>query len=220
MLGVIYFASMLLIGFLLDDYFEIIIAVAFAVWCLWKFISYKVEKNKDLRLRRNATEIEKQIKKATQPYISAERKYKAQIADLEKRNMELSRVLTRRYQNNPYFTEDLRQDYLRSFETTRLDRALSDDATVPEITAFEAKVPSFTRPNVFYKTNLKECHCKDHGNRHNPCKHMIRLALFVGATYDMNKDVEDLMRQYVEQRAEQTSNGKQAKSKQTRIADK
>ena len=220
MLGVIYFASMLLIGFLLGDYFEIIIAVAFAVWCLWKFISYKVEKNKDLRRRRNATELEKQIKKATQPYISAERKYKAQIADLEKRNMELSRVLTRRYQNNPYFTDDLRKDYLRSFETARLDRALSDDATVPEEIKLEAIMPSFTTPGAKYRTTLEKCGCTDKATRHNPCKHMIRLALFVGATYDMNKDVEDLMRQYVEERSDQTSNGKQAKSKKARITDK
>ena len=220
MAGYIYIAVMLLIGLVLGDRVGIVLGIIFAAVTIGFFIYFTISDKIKSRRQVKDAEIKKQIERSTRQFASAERKYKAQIADLEKRNMELSRVLTRRYQNNPYFTEDLRKDYLRSFETARLDRALSDDATVPKITAFEAQVPSFTRPNVFYKTNLTECHCKDHGNRHNPCKHMIRLALFVGATYDMNKDVEDLMRQYVEQRSEQTSNGKQAKSKKTRVADK
>ncbi|MBQ7779954.1 MAG: hypothetical protein IJ404_05610 [Clostridia bacterium] len=220
MAGYIYIAVMLLLGLVLGDRVGIVLGIIFTAVTIGFFIYFTIsDKIKSRRQLRDA-EVKKQIEKSTRQFASAERKYKAQIADLEKRNMELSRVLTRRYQNNPYFTDDLRQDYLRSFETTRLDRALSDDATVPQKIELSAVMPSFMTPGVKYTTTLEKCGCTDKATRHNPCKHMISLALFVGATYDMNKDVEDLMRQYVERRADQTSNTKQAKSKKARVADK
>lgn len=205
MAGYIYIAVMLLIGLVLGDRVGIVLGIIFTAVTIGFFIYFTISDKIKSRRQVKDAEIKKQIERSTRQFASAERKYKAQIAVLEKRNMELSSVLTRRYQNNPYFTDDLRQDYLRSFETARLDRALSDDATVPVEIKLSAKFPSFTKPNAEYITSLEGCKCEDNGNRHNPCKHMISLALFVGATYDMNKDVEDLMRQYVDQRSEQSA---------------
>lgn len=210
MAGYIYIAVMLLIGLVLGDRFGIALGIIYTALTIGFFIYFTISDKIKARRQLKDAEIKKQIERSTRQFASVERKYKAQIADLEKRNKELSRVLTRRYQNNPYFTDDLRKDYLRSFETARLDRALSDDATVPVEIKLSAKFPSFTTPGAKYITTLTECQCDDYKNRGKPCKHMISLALFVGATYDMNKDVEDLMRQYVDQRAEQSAQARRS----------
>ena len=144
MAGYIYIAVMLLIGLVLGDRVGIVLGIIFTAVTIGFFIYFTISDKIKLRRQVKDAEIKKQIERSTRQFASAERKYKAQIADLENRNMELSRVLTRRYQNNPYFTDDLRKDYLRSFETARLDRALSDDATVPKEIKLSAKFPAVT----------------------------------------------------------------------------
>lgn len=83
---------------------------------------------------------------------------------------------------DPFFDKPTRQKYVEAFKGARLDRAFASYLTAPSEVTISAKIPSFTKKGKVYTTSLKECDCDD---RHNPCKHMIGLALYYNAVYNM-----------------------------------
>ena len=97
---------------------------------------------------------------------------------------------------NPFFDKPTRQKYVEAFKDARLDRAFASYLTAPSKVTINAEIPSFTTKGEVYKTSLKECNCKDH---HNPCKHMIGLALYYNAVYNMT-DVKKILEDVVKER--------------------
>lgn len=97
---------------------------------------------------------------------------------------------------NPFFDKQTRERYVKAFRDARLDRAFASYLTAPSKVTINAEIPSFTAKDKVYKTSLIECNCKDH---HNPCKHMIGLALYYNAVYNMT-DVKKILEDVVKER--------------------
>mgnify|MGYP003295651908 CR=1 FL=1 len=259
MIGVIYFASMLLIGFLLGDYFEIIIAVAFVVWCLGQFIYHKVADKTKSHQRSDYTDdqkseienLKKQIDEKNEKirYLESKaykdfRTYENTLFRLEKelddqkveheRNLELALAkqreellesvknkcsedynkarafYTKIKSKDPFFDKPTREKYLKAFKDARLDRAFASYLTAPSKVTINAEIPSFTEKDKVYKTSLEKCNCDDY---HNPCKHMIGLALYYNAVYNM-PEVKEMLENTVKARDETKKREKEIKKEQ------
>lgn len=89
-------------------------------------------------------------------------------------------------------------DYTALIKNPRFKTALEDDTmrlvTVPEISA---KVRG--QNGGVYDVSLDSCTCMDFQTRHKPCKHMYRLAIFIGAlgAVDQSKVDESLNAYYL-----------------------
>ncbi len=94
--------------------------------------------------------------------------------------------------DNPFFSGNLYQRYCDAFRSHRLDRSLSRYLSRPSHVEIMAKIPSFSSDKL-YSTSITSCECKDFQLHARPCKHMVSLALFVNATYNMNRDANNLL---------------------------
>ena len=93
---------------------------------------------------------------------------------------------------NPFFSNDLYHRYCDAFRSHRLDRALAQYLSSPTHVEVMAKIPSSSE-DKFYSTTLTSCECKDFQLHGKPCKHMVSLAIFINATYNMKRDANTLL---------------------------
>lgn len=73
------------------------------------------------------------------------------------------------------FSEDVPK-MLDSVITGRLNNAFDSNLSIEN---FTTEFPSSDKTKT-YTTTLTSCNCKDRGNRHAPCKHMLYLAYTLG----------------------------------------
>ena len=90
--------------------------------------------------------------------------------------------------NLSFFTEKGAREMLAAMETTRLERALKERIVFENIEVDHATSPhkvktvaNSAKSNAKYRTSLVSCTCPDFQGRRLPCKHMIALAIRVGA---------------------------------------
>lgn len=143
--------------------------------------------------RQNTREQETQAEKK-------EKEYQDRIEALQNHNKRLNNVVAEMDSHNPFFDDELREKYIQSFQSKRLARSLANEFLVPEKIHVVAEMKSFTTENKKYKTSLAECNCRDYQTRHLPCKHMISLALFLNATYNMKGEVNLVLQSMVAER--------------------
>ena len=99
---------------------------------------------------------------------------------------------------DPFFDKPTRQKYVEAFKDARLDRAFASYLTAPSKVTINAEIPSFTAKDKEYITSLTKCSCDDY---HNPCKHMIGLALYYNAVYNM-PEVKEMLEKDIKVRDE------------------
>lgn len=89
-------------------------------------------------------------------------------------------------------------DYSALIKNPRFQTALTDD-TMRLVTVPEISVKVRGQNGDVYDVSLDSCTCMDFQTRHKPCKHMYRLAIFIGAlgAVDQSKVDESLNAYYL-----------------------
>ena len=87
-----------------------------------------------------------------------------------------------------YFTREQAVKYADRSYSARLERALTQEMLLVNLFTDNAVIPHRAEATVYslesgeqYQTSLTQCSCPDHQKTNAPCKHMLALALYVGA---------------------------------------
>lgn len=87
-----------------------------------------------------------------------------------------------------YFTRGQAAKYAERSGSSRLERALSQEMLLVNLYTDTVTIPHRAEATVYslhsglqYQTSLTQCSCPDHQKTNAPCKHMLALALHVGA---------------------------------------
>ena len=182
--------------------FECLFVLTIPVVAVAAFYMGKARRKQEIiRLEQMNSELESKLKKLQVPNLNKDEKkaYEDRIDALIEHNQFLDRIVSYLDSRNPFFDDSLREDYVKALQSPRLARSLAHDLRPPKSISVSATIPSFTSGQN-YTTNLKECTCQDFRNRQVPCKHMISLALYLNAAYNMNGELNLLLQSMVSER--------------------
>lgn len=179
--------------------FKILALVALPVIAF--FIGRSMRKQDIRRLEREKQDLKEKINKLQAPHLNRDEKkaYEDRIDALIEHNQFLDRIVSYLDSRNPFFDDRQREKYVGALQSPRLARSLAHDLRPPKSISVSAEIPSFTSDRD-YSTSLEKCTCQDYRNRGIPCKHMISLALYLNAAYNMNGELNLLLQSMVSER--------------------
>ncbi len=90
--------------------------------------------------------------------------------------------------DSTFFTPELAAKYKERGSSMRLGRALTQGMLLEHLKTDKTTTPYTASATVHslhsgftYQTTLTKCSCPDHQKRQEPCKHMLALAIYIGA---------------------------------------